>query len=152
MDSSPERTTSAPKPITRTRLFQRVSTTVALCLLLWTTAFTQDWIRTGTGLGVEKVRIAVPDFKISTQDPKNDDLLKVFNSTLWNDLDNAGIFDMVSKSFYPLGMIGAPADVKFDTERVKYWIERGAKPSEAVAVLLKKCAVEPNAPAESNQA
>ena len=23
----------------------------------------QDWIRTGTGLGVEKIRLAVPDFK-----------------------------------------------------------------------------------------
>jgi len=75
----------------------------------------QDWIRTGTGLGVEKVRLAVPDFKASTQDPKNPELLKVFNDTLWNDLDNAGIFDMASKSFYPLGQVGAPADVKFDT-------------------------------------
>ena len=33
----------------------------------------QDWIRTGTGLGVDKVRIAVPDFKPSTADPKNSD-------------------------------------------------------------------------------
>ncbi len=60
-------------------------------LLLLTSAFGQDWIRTGTGLGVEKVRIAVPDFKA------------------------AGIFDLVSKSFYPLGPVGAPTDVKFDT-------------------------------------
>ena len=59
----------------------------------------QDWIKTGTGLGMEKVRLAVPDFKPSTADAKNADLLKVFNDTLWNDLDNAGIFDMVSKSF-----------------------------------------------------
>lgn len=77
-------------------------------------ASAQDWIKTGTGLGVEKIRLAVPDFKASTQDPKNTDLLKVFNDTLWNDLDNAGIFEMVSKSFYPLGPVGAPADVKFD--------------------------------------
>ena len=46
--------------------------------------------------------------------PKNADLLKTFNETLWNDLDNAGIFDMVSKSFYPLGQVGTPADVKFE--------------------------------------
>jgi TolB protein len=78
-------------------------------------AFAQDWIRTGTGLGVEKVRLAVPDFKASAQDPNSANLLKVFNDTLWNDLDNAGIFDMVSKSFYPLGPLGAPADVKFDS-------------------------------------
>jgi TolB protein len=77
-------------------------------------ASAQDWIKTGTGLGVEKVRIAAPDFKASTQDAKNADLLRVFNDTLWNDLDNAGIFDMVSKSFYPLEGVGNPADVRFD--------------------------------------
>src|SRR5947209_18838267 len=75
----------------------------------------QDWIKTGTGLGVERIRIAVPDFKASSQDPRNGELLRGFNDTLWNDLDNAGIFDMVSKSFYPLGSIGAPADVKFES-------------------------------------
>ncbi len=74
----------------------------------------QDWIRTGTGLGMEKVRLAVPDFAASTQDPQNPDLLKVFNDTLWNDLDSAGIFDMVSKSFYPLAAPGNPPDVRFD--------------------------------------
>jgi TolB protein len=82
--------------------------------LLLTPALAQDWIRTGTGLGVEKVRLAVPDFKASTQDPKNADLLKSFNDTLWNDLDNAGIFDMVSKSFYPLEAPATPIDVRFD--------------------------------------
>jgi TolB protein len=77
-------------------------------------ASAQDWIRTGTGLGVDKVRLAVPDFKASTQDAKNPDLLGVFNGTLWNDLESAGIFDMVSKSFYPLGPVGSGADVKFE--------------------------------------
>ncbi|HEV3205374.1 MAG TPA: Tol-Pal system beta propeller repeat protein TolB [Terriglobales bacterium] len=86
-----------------------------LPLFLLTSSFAQDWIRTGTGLGVAKVRLAVPDFNASTQDPKNADLLKVFNETLWNDLDSAGIFDMVSKSFYPLGQVGTPADVKFES-------------------------------------
>ncbi len=74
----------------------------------------QDWIRTGTGLGVEKIRLAVPDFKPSNQDPKNADLLKAFNDTLWNDLDNAGIFDLVSKSFNPLEVPGQPTEVKFE--------------------------------------
>src|SRR2546425_6379129 len=74
----------------------------------------QDWIRTGTGLGVEKIRLAVPDFKSSNQDPKNADLLKAFNDTLWNDLDNAGIFDLVSKSFNPLEVPGQPSEIKFE--------------------------------------
>src|SRR5881275_1054643 len=93
------------------KLFSRLF----LFLFLVAPTFAQDWIRTGTGLGVEKVRLAVPDFNAAGQDPKNTELLKVFNETLWNDLDNAGIFDMVSKSFYPLGQIGAPSDVKFET-------------------------------------
>jgi TolB protein len=74
----------------------------------------QDWIRTGTGLGVEKVKLAVPDFKPSTTDAKNAELPKAFNDTLWNDLDNAGIFDLVSKSFYPMAVPGQPSEVKFD--------------------------------------
>src|SRR5690242_16375155 len=75
---------------------------------LISSAAAQDWIRTGTGLGVEKVRIAVPDFKAATQDAKNTELLRVFNDTLFSDLENAGIFEVVSKSFYPLGPMGAP--------------------------------------------
>jgi TolB protein len=85
-----------------------------LALFLATSCFAQDWIKTGTGLGVEKIRMAVPDFKAATPDPKNADLVKAFNDTLWNDLDDAGIFEMVSKSFYPLGAVGNPPDVKFD--------------------------------------
>src|SRR5437588_9351917 len=73
-----------------------------------------DWIRTGTGLGQEKVRLGVADFKSSGADPRNDALLKTFNETLWNDLDNAGIFDMASKSFYPLVQPGQPSEVKLD--------------------------------------
>ena len=73
-----------------------------------------DWIRTGTGLGVEKIRIAVPDFKPLSSDPQAAGLLKVFNDTLWNDLDNAGIFELVSKSFYPIDVPGQPQEVKFD--------------------------------------
>lgn len=89
---------------------------LGFCLLFFLagSASAQDWIRTGTGLGVDKIRLAVPDFKAANQDPKNADLLKVFNDTLWNDLDNAGIFDMVSKSFYPTENPGTPVDVRFE--------------------------------------
>ncbi len=69
--------------------------TIATLSLLAATSSAQDWIRTGTGLGVEKIRLAASDFKPATQDPKNTDLLKTFNDTLFNDLDNAGIFDLV---------------------------------------------------------
>jgi TolB protein len=91
-----------------------VIVTTLLALTLALPGLAQDWIRTGTGLGVDKVRLAVPDFKSSTQAPNNAELLKTFNDTLWNDLDNAGIFDMVSKSFFPVETPGSPADVRFD--------------------------------------
>ena len=72
----------------------------------------QDWIRTGTGLGVEKIRLAVPDFKVTTNDPVSQGFAITFNNTLWNDLQAAGIFDMVGKSFYPMAPPGAPQDVR----------------------------------------
>ena len=31
-----------------------------------------------------------------------------------------------------------PADVKIDRDRVQYWIERGAQPSETVRSLIKR--------------
>src|SRR3974390_3929713 len=74
--------------------------------------YAQDWIRTGTGLGVEKIRLAVPDFKAAATDADTKRLTTAFSVTLWNDLQAAGIFDMVSPSFYPLSQPGAPQDVK----------------------------------------
>ena len=71
----------------------------------------QDWIRTGTGLGVEKVRLAVPDFKATTTEAPTPESLKAFNDTLFADLENAGIFEMVSRSFFPLQVPGAPAEM-----------------------------------------
>ena len=96
----------------------RVAGPLAL-LAIWTSvalvpASAQDTFTTGTNLGQERARIAVPDFKGSNQDPRNTELLRTFNDTLWNDLNNSGIFDMASKSFYPLGQVGGPPDVKFE--------------------------------------
>lgn len=71
-------------------------------------------IRTGTNLGVQMPRLAVPDFKPSTADPRNAALLKVFNDTLWNDLASSGVVEMVSKSFYPLEAPGRPEELKLD--------------------------------------
>src|ERR1700739_3240326 len=84
---------------------------VFIALLFAIPAFSQDWIRTGTGLGVEKVRLAVPDFKVATTDQSSPQLQQVFDEVLWNDLNNAGIFDMVSKSFYPLQTPGSPQEL-----------------------------------------
>jgi TolB protein len=86
---------------------------VILSLVLALSAFlpAQDWIRTGTGLGVEKIRLAAPDFKLVTNDTGTQNLSATFNTTLGNDLQSAGIFDMVSRSFYPTSTPGAPQEV-----------------------------------------
>ncbi len=84
---------------------------LAIVLGVASAAAQQDWIRTGTGLGVEKVRLAAADFKPTTTEAPTPELLKAFNDTLFADLENAGIFDMVSKSFYPLQVPGTPQEM-----------------------------------------
>jgi TolB protein len=111
-----------------TKLIGRFMAVAVISLPFGTLANAQDWVKGGVGLAAEKIRMAVPDFKASSQQPQNTELLKSFNDTLWNDLDNAGIFDMASKSFYPLGQVGAPSDVKFDA-----W---SAPPSNAAMLVF----------------
>ena len=91
------------------------SAVVILSAILVSAAFSapapQDWIRTGTGLGVEKIRLAVPDFKPAASDAESKKLATTFSVTLWNDLQAAGIFDVVSQSFYPVSAPGTPQEV-----------------------------------------
>jgi TolB protein len=90
---------------------KRIASIVVLLLAAASLLAAQtDWIHTGTGLGVERLRMAAPDFKIAAA-ANTPDLAKVFNDTLWNDLESAGLFDMVSKSFYPLQSPGAPQEL-----------------------------------------
>ena len=67
-----------------------------------------DLIRTGTGIGMERTRLAVSSVFAS---PENAPLARVFDDTLWNDLDYAGIFDLASKSMYPLFLPSRPTDL-----------------------------------------
>lgn len=85
--------------------------TVALILafVFAPVASAQDWFKTGTGLGVSKVRLAVPEF--GSASPQVQPLEKLFHSVLWNDLDYSGILDMVSASFYPLQAPTQPAQL-----------------------------------------
>ncbi len=71
----------------------------------------QDVIRFGIDLKLEPLKLAVADFRPAGADVAPS--LRVFNEVLWNDLDyaGAGIFDLVSKSFYPLVLPGRPPDL-----------------------------------------
>jgi TolB protein len=71
----------------------------------------QDWVHTGTNLGQERIRIAAADFKAASADPQTPALKAVFDATLYADLGNAGIFDMVSKSMAPQAAPGSPQEM-----------------------------------------
>jgi TolB protein len=71
----------------------------------------QDWFKTETSAGVSNIRIAVADFKPVSADPQGASLKQVFDTTLFNDLTNAGIFDVVSKSLLPQATPGAPGEM-----------------------------------------
>jgi TolB protein len=65
----------------------------------------QDWFKTGTGLGVQKVKLAVPEFKSASP------LEQVFHQVLMDDLTYSGIVDMVSPSFYPVNVPSVPNEL-----------------------------------------
>ena len=71
----------------------------------------QDWVHTGTNLGKDRIRIAAADFKPGGGDPQTPTLKAVFDATLYADLGNAGIFDLVSKSLSPQASPGSPQEI-----------------------------------------
>ena len=68
----------------------------------------QDWVRTGTNLGAARIRLAAADFNPASADAQTPALKTTFDTTLYSDLANAGIFDMVSKSMAPPLMPASP--------------------------------------------
>jgi TolB protein len=70
----------------------------------------QDWFRTGTGLGVEKARVAVADFLPGNAGSQP--LAQLFSDTVRADLEYSGILDVVSKSFQPVASPGTPGAFK----------------------------------------
>lgn len=91
---------------------QKIATAIfSLFLLAALPALAQDWVRTGTNLGAQKIRLAAADFKMVGNDAALSNAQQDFNKTLFSDLTNAGIFDMVSKSLAPPVMPGSPQEV-----------------------------------------
>jgi TolB protein len=72
----------------------------------------QDWVHTGTNLSNTTIRLAAADFKPASADPQTTPLKAIFDSTLFSDLTNAGIFDMVSKSLAPQAMPGSQQEIQ----------------------------------------
>jgi TolB protein len=84
---------------------------VALATLAALPAAAQDWVHTGSNLGNERIRIAAADFKPVGADPQTPALKAAFDATLYDDLGNAGIFDLVSKSMAPQAAPGSPQEI-----------------------------------------
>jgi len=93
----------------------------------------QDWFTTGINLGAPRLRLAVSDFPPNSVEQSQVSLTQEFNQVLWNDLENAGIFDLVPKTSYPLRPPQEPADVIF-----KEWTD---PPVEAQILAFGKAEV-----------
>jgi len=63
-------------------------------------------------VGGKEVVIAVPEFTFTGTDAGVDQLASVFNETLWSDLDFSGNIRLASRSFYPVGAVVVPADIR----------------------------------------
>jgi len=74
-------------------------------------ASAQDWFHTGTGLGVEKPRVAVADFAPRAEVAKSHSAL--FTQVVRDDLGFSGILDVASPSLYPASQPGIPSELKF---------------------------------------
>ncbi len=73
-------------------------------------AAAQDWFRTGTGLGVEKPRVAIADFAARSDAAKPHSAL--FTQVVRDDLSFSGILDLISPSFYPAQAPAVPPELR----------------------------------------
>jgi TolB protein len=96
----------------------------------------QEGFKTETSSGVSNIRIAVADFKPASADPQTSTLKHTFDTTLFADLTNAGIFDIVSKSLLPQSTPGAPAEMN-----LQQW---AAAPASAAMVAFGSFSVQAN--------
>lgn len=90
---------------------------VALFALVAGSASAQEngkaWFRTGTGLGVEKIRLAVAQFGPRADNAKTHS--EQFTQIVRDDLQFSGILDLVSPSFYPAEATTMPSELKYQS-------------------------------------
>ena len=85
---------------------------ILLLLVSSATLRAQDnWFKTETSSGAPNIRLAAADFKPLSAGTQVVSLKSTFDTTLYSDLANAGIFDMVSKSLEPQTTPGAPSEI-----------------------------------------
>ena len=74
-------------------------------------ALAQDWLKTGTGIGVSKARVAVSPFAPngSVQPP----MAQEFSDVVRADLDASGIIETVTTSFFPQTTPKQPSELNY---------------------------------------
>ena len=96
--------------------FNRFSCLLAVTVLsfaAWPVSAQQGkeaWFRTGTGLGVDKIRLAVADFGPRADNAKVHS--QQFTQIVRDDLAFSGILDLVSPSFYPTQAPTQPGELQ----------------------------------------
>ncbi len=85
----------------------------ACCALMALPVQAQDWVHIGSNIpvGTQRIRLAAADMKPVGNDPQTPVMKATFDTTLFHDLANAGIFEMVSKSMAPTAMPGSPQEI-----------------------------------------
>ncbi len=99
-------------PPTPSRTYLKFAFLFLIASMVCARSHAQDIFGEANKAPADRTRVAVADFKPSAG--QTDALKKTFDTTLFNDLSNAGIFDMVSKSIAPPVTPGAPAEMKLD--------------------------------------
>ncbi len=82
---------------------------VVASLLLACNVQAQDPFHLETSTGAERLRLAASNFQ--SADSSSAELTHAFDATLYADLSNAGIFDMVSKSMVPQATPGTQSQI-----------------------------------------
>ena len=101
--------------------------------IAFSAARAQDWVHIENHNGNDTIRLAAADFKPISSDPQTSTLKQTFDTTLFADLNTAGIFDMVPKSLLPQLTPGAPAEMN-----IAQW---SATPPNAAMVAFGSFAV-----------
>jgi TolB protein len=70
----------------------------------------RPWFRTGTGLGVDRIRLAVADFAPRTDNAKTHS--QQFTQIVRDDLAFSGVVELVSPSFYPAQAPTQPGELQ----------------------------------------
>ena len=111
-----------------------IAAATLLCASFAASAHAQDWFHLETSSGADRIRIAVANFK--PQSPAVSSYKQTFDSTLFNDLTGAGLFDIVSKDMLPQATPGFPAEIN-----LSQW---SAAPSSAAMVAFGNLNVQGN--------